>query len=174
MSLSFENSNLLFQIKHKIFCDELKQIKKLPDMENNGFDQQTHDEILLDPDKLAKLLYNEDDNHFKEDTKLVRDNVDVPKDNDLRTDGMYTSIRDSDDYESLTSDLTNKIQKVLPAIEQAVIDEEKAELNEVATNKNKLPPVTLQKVQSEDLSWLDTIIKHNSIDYDHLQDVNLG
>ena len=87
---------------------------------------------------------------------------------------MYTSIRDSDDYESLTSNLTNKIQKVLPAIEQADIDEEKSELNEVATKKNKLPPVTLQKVQSEDLSWLDTIIKHNSIDYDHLQDVNLG
>ena len=151
-------------------------------MENNGFDNQSHDEILLDPDKLAKILYSEDNSYFNEENKSVAHDEDYAKNGDNPSDGMYTCVRDSDDYESLTSDLTNKIHKVLPATDQGDIDEETDEKHlysireAAAANRYKLPPVTLQKVQSEDLSWLDTIIKHNSLDMDndHLQDINLG
>ena len=48
-------------------------------MENNGFDNQSHDEILLDPDKLAKILYSEDNNYFIEETRSVVHNEDDAK-----------------------------------------------------------------------------------------------
>ena len=120
------------------------------------------DEILLDPDKLSRLLY-EDEQEEKHHSRESQDKGD-----------MYRHTRDTDHSESTFSDLNNdesviQVRNVLPAPgsedkfvakAQRIDEEEKGEEKIGA----KLPPVRLHKVQSEDLAWLDTIIKHNSLD----------
>ena len=128
------------------------------------------DELLLDPDKLSRLLY--------EDEQGERHRGREEEDRD-----MYRHIRDSDRTESNFSDLNNEdervihVRKVLPApnsegnnvIAAERLEEEKVD-RETETGA-RLPPVRLHKVQSEDLTWLDTIIKHNSLDHAALDSV---
>ena len=131
------------------------------------------DELLLDPDKLSRLLYEDDqgERHYGREEE----------DRD-----MYRHIRDSDRTESTFSDLNNDdervihVRKVLPApnsednnvttSKERFEEEEKEGYRETETGA-RLPPVRLHKVQSEDLTWLDTIIKHNSLDHAALDSV---
>ena len=125
------------------------------------------DELLLDPDKLSRLLYEDDQgerHHWREE-----------EDRD-----MYRHIRDSDRTESTFSDLNNEeervihVRKVLPAPnseDNNVATAEEEDVDRETDTGARLPPVRLHKVQSEDLTWLDTIIKHNSLDHAALDSV---
>lgn len=95
---------------------------------NAGFD-----EILLSPGRLAGLVDS--------------------KDIDMNHLNIYHNHQEGpdEDYNK------GKIQRVLPALEESNNDSD-LEVEEEQEEKGKLPPVKLQKVLSEDLSWLDTII----------------
>ena len=130
------------------------------------------DELLLDPDKLSRLLYEDEQgekHHGRE--SFEGENGD-----------MYRHIRDSDRTESNFSDLNNEEERVIHV--RKVLPAPNSEDNNVTTAKERfeeeeksdetgarLPPVRLHKVQSEDLTWLDTIIKHNSLDHAALDSV---
>ena len=125
------------------------------------------DELLLDPDKLSRLLYEDDqgERHYGREEE----------DRD-----MYRHIRDSDRTESTFSDLNNEeervihVRKVLPAPnseDNNVATAEEEDVDRETDTGGRLPPVRLHKVQSEDLTWLDTIIKHNSLDHAALDSV---
>ena len=131
------------------------------------------DELLLDPDKLSRLLYEDEQG----ERHLSREGEDGD---------MYRHIRDSDRTEANFSDLNNEaervihVRKVLPApnsednnvtTSKERFDEEEKEGDRGTEAGARLPPVRLHKVQSEDLTWLDTIIKHNSLDHAALDSV---
>ena len=123
------------------------------------------DELLLDPDKLSRLLY-EDEQEKRHQSK------------EGECGDMYRHTRDTDRSESTFSDMNNdesviQVRNVLPAPGSEDKDAETVLRTEEEYNRDrdeeeiieaKLPPVRLHKVQSEDLTWLDTIIKHNSLD----------
>ena len=116
-----------------------------------GQDNLACDEVILDPDKLAKLLYDTNDGYGSINSEIVNED-------------MYKDVKDSDDYDSITSYIAKNVGSLRHV---APIDEDKAQDdcdNDDSDNNRRLPPVQLQKVQSEDLTWLDTIIKHNSLD----------
>ena len=96
------------------------------------------DEILLSPNRLSRLLYNND---------LVLPHLNIGQQGEL-----------TEEENNL-----GKIQRVSPALDQENIlrsnNESDIEVGEEQDQGRKLPPpVKLQKVRSEDLSWLDTII----------------
>ena len=120
------------------------------------------DELLLDPDKLSRLLY-EDEQEKRHQSK------------EGECGDMYRHTRDTDRSESTFSDLNNdecviQVRSVLPAPGSedrdvaTVLRTEEEDNGDEKEIGAKLPPVRLHKVQSEDLTWLDTIIKHNSLD----------
>ena len=101
--------------------------------ENVGFD-----EILLSPNRLSQLLYNND---------LVLPHLNIGQQGGLTEGGNNLG----------------KIQRVSPALDQENIlrsnNDSDIEVGEEQDQGRKLPPpVKLQKVRSEDLRWLDTII----------------
>ena len=106
--------------------------------ENAGFD-----EILLSPDRLAGLVDTNarDVNNLKISHRHQREATDYNGSDEAHHQG--------------------KIQRVLPAMEDENIlksSNDSLEVEEEQKQKGKLPPVRLQRVRSEDLSWLDTII----------------
>ena len=123
------------------------------------------DELLLDPEKLARLLY--EDEHGGES----RDGGDGEMYRYISVVGGSQSVSRSRDL-NLTDESDIHVRKVLPApntdennfINDSNEKSEKLEEDKIEKPEAKLPPVRLQKVQSEDLSWLDSIIKHNSLD----------
>ena len=98
--------------------------------ENVGFD-----EILLSPNRLSRLLYNND---------LVLPHLNIGQQGEL-----------TEEENNL-----GKIKRVSPALDQENIlrSNSDLEVGEEQDEGRKLPPAKLQKVRSEDLSWLDTII----------------
>ena len=111
--------------------------------ENAGFD-----EILLSPDRLARLV----DTNARDmnNLKISHRHQGVPIDHNGSDEAHHQG----------------KIQRVLPAMEDENIlkssNDSDLEVEEEQKQKGKLPPVRLQRVRSEDLSWLDTIIYNNT------------
>ena len=111
------------------------------------------EELLLDPDQLSRLLY-EDDRVRQSQSRDVGDSEN--KDErviQVRSVLPAPNIEDIDN--NSTNDVTNE------NVNDNDVTNERSEEKETEA---KLPPVRLHKVQSEDLTWLDTIIKHNSLD----------
>ena len=92
------------------------------------------DEILLSPDRLSRVLYNND---------IVV--------NHLNTYQQGTEHRTSDEDSK-----RGKILRVLPAADQENILKSNNNDSDQEAGEEQ-PPVKLEKVTSEDLSWLDTI-----------------
>ena len=116
-----------------------------------GIDNLSCDEIILDPDKLSRLLYRD-----------INDDGNGDGQDDVEEMRYFDSLGSYDDCE-------NKIQMVLPAerndhTDKSVSTPLSSSGQRDDRNEKKLPPVRLQKVSSDDLSWLDTVIKHNSVD----------
>ena len=139
--------------------------------EERGEDNLACDEVILDPDKLAKLLYDSQDGDA--DTSLNTNII-----NNVIREDMYKDVRDSDDYDSITSYIARNVSSlrhVTPVDEEPVKDDcDNNKDDDSNDTRRRLPPVQLQKVQSEDLSWLDTIIKHNSLDECNPPDFDTG
>ena len=115
--------------------------------ENAGFD-----EILLSPDRLARLVDNNDIDMNHLNIYHQHHHQGGP------TEHIHYISSDEDHNKG-------KIQRVLPALEDENIlkSNNNSDLEvEEEQKQRELPPVKLQKVRSEDLSWLDTIIYNNT------------
>ena len=125
------------------------------------------EELLLDPDQLSRLLYEDDrdrkpsresqrdvgasDNDKNKEERVIQVRSVLPDPNNEDNDNIVTN------HNHNNNDVTNE------NVNDNDVTNERVKEEEVKTEA-KLPPVRLHKVQSEDLTWLDTIIKHNSLD----------
>ena len=117
------------------------------------------EELLLDPDQLSRLLYEDDRDRQRPSRQREVEASDYSEQNNKDERVIQVrSVLPAPSTEDNTNDNDNEI------------DNDDDNDNHVTTERPeeeieaKLPPVRLHKVQSEDLTWLDTIIKHNSLD----------